>query len=129
MPVPWRIPVKYVTAFRGEVVRYAREADPSVNVKKTLRTWRWLPGWFERLLALPNQFVWPTQVGLAGAAMLMAFGCFVSSVRQNVRYLLILDSSASRLHRFLVFYGTGRSILRTRHVDFRRLSGAGIRRR
>ena len=90
MPVPWRIPVKYVTAFRGEVVRYAREADPSVNVKKTLRTWRWLPGWFERLVALPNQFVWPTQVGLAGSAVLAAFGFFVTTVRQNVRYLFLL---------------------------------------
>ncbi len=90
MPVPWRIPVKYVTAFRGEIVRYAREADPSVNVKRTLRTWRWLPGWFERLLAMPNQFVWPAQVGVAGSAALVAFGFFLSPVRRNARNLLAL---------------------------------------
>ena len=64
---PWRIPVKDVTAFRGESGSLrARSRPERLDVKKTLRTWRWLPGWFERLLALPNQFVWPTQVGLAG---------------------------------------------------------------
>ncbi len=90
MPVPWRIPVKYVTEFRGEIVRYAREVDPNVSVKKTLRTWRWLPGWFERLLAMPNQFVWPAQVGIAGSAALVAFGVFVTSVRRNAWNLLAL---------------------------------------
>ncbi|HEY5954014.1 MAG TPA: hypothetical protein VIT18_06595 [Terrimicrobiaceae bacterium] len=90
MPVAWRIPVKYVTEFRGEIVRYAREADPSVKVKTTLRTWRWLPGWFERLLAMPNQFVWPAQVGVAGSAALVAFGVFFGPVRRNARHLLAL---------------------------------------
>jgi len=90
MPVPWRIPVKYVTEFRGEIIRYAREADPNVNVKTTLRTWRWLPGWFERLLAMPNQFVWPAQLGVAGSAALAAFAIFLSPVRRNARYLLAL---------------------------------------
>jgi hypothetical protein len=90
MPVPWRMPVKYVDEFRGDTVRWAREADPAISVKKTLRTWRWLPGWFERVLAMPNQFVWPAQVGIAGSAALVAFGIFVGSVRRNVLNLLML---------------------------------------
>lgn len=90
MPVPWRIPVKHVTEFRGEIIRYAREADPSIKAKQTLRTWRWLPGWFERLLALPNQFVWPAQVGVAGSAALAAFGLFLTPLRRNSRNLLAL---------------------------------------
>jgi hypothetical protein len=90
MPVAWRMPVKYVDEFRGDTVRWAREADPAISVKKTLRTWRWLPGWFERVLAMPNQFVWPAQVAIAGSAALVAFGIFVDSVRRNALNLLML---------------------------------------
>jgi len=90
MPVAWRMPVKYVNQFRGQTVFWAREADPAADVKKTLRTWRWLPGWFERVLAMPNQFVWPAQVGIAGSTALVAFGLFVNSVRRNVLNLCAL---------------------------------------
>jgi hypothetical protein len=82
--------VKYVDEFRGDTVRWAREADPAISVKKTLRTWRWLPGWFERVLAMSNQFVWPAQVAIAGSAALVAFGIFVDSVRRNALNLLML---------------------------------------
>ncbi len=74
MPVAWRMPVHYVKEFRWDTIRWAREADPSISVKKTMRTWRWLPGWFERVVAMPNQFIWPAQVGMAGSAALLAFG-------------------------------------------------------
>ena len=90
MPVAWRMPVHYVKEFRWDTIRWAREADPSISVKKTIRTWSWLPGWFERVLAMPNQFIWPAQVGVAGSAALLAFGFFGSSLRRNVRNLLLL---------------------------------------
>jgi hypothetical protein len=90
MPVSWRMPVRNVREFRWDTVRWAREADPSISVKKTIRTWRWLPGWFERILAMPNQFIWPAQVGVAGSTALVAFGLFSSSLRRNIRNLLLL---------------------------------------
>jgi hypothetical protein len=101
MPVAWRMPVHHVKEFRWDTIRWAREADPSVSVKRTIRTWRWLPGWFERVLALPNQFIWPAQVGMAGSAALMAFGLFGSSVRRNVRNLLLL---IIRLIAYMLFW-------------------------
>jgi hypothetical protein len=48
------------------------------------------PEMVRKLLAVPNQFVWPAQVGVAGSAALAAFGLFVSSVRRNVLKLLVL---------------------------------------
>ena len=92
MPVPWRMPVHYVKEFRWDTIRWAREADPSISVKKTIRTWRWLPGWFERVVAMPNQFIWPAQVGVAGSATLLAFGFFVARCVKTFgtcRYLII----------------------------------------
>jgi hypothetical protein len=89
-PVAWRMPVHYVQEFRWDTIRWAREADPSISVKKTIRTWSWLPGWFERVLAMPHQFIWPAQVGLCGSAALLAFGVFTSSARRNVRNLSLL---------------------------------------
>ena len=77
MPVPWRMPVKQVDSFRGMMVAWARDPDPNKKVKTTLRTWRWLPSWSQRIHASIDQWVWSVQVGLVGSVALL----FAAAVR------------------------------------------------
>ena len=44
MPVAWRMPVKGILEFQGEILRWARDPDPGSDPKKVIKTWRWLPG-------------------------------------------------------------------------------------
>ena len=89
MPVPWRMPVKQVNSFRGVIVAWARDPDPA-NIKRALRTWRWLPGWIERAHASINQLIWPAQVGLAGCVALAVAAAMERSLRGNFKNLLML---------------------------------------
>ena len=52
------------------MVAWARDPDPNGNIKRTLRTWRWLPGWIQRAHSSINQRIWLAQVGLAGCVVL-----------------------------------------------------------
>jgi hypothetical protein len=90
MRVPWRMPVKQVNSFRGVMIAWARDPDPSRNIKRTLRTWRWLPGWIHRAHSSINQMVWPAQVGLAGCVVLGAAAGMERSLGRNFKILLIL---------------------------------------
>lgn len=90
MPVPWRMPVKQVDSFRGVVIAGVRDPDPNKNIKRTLRTWRWLPGWIQRAHSSINQIIWPAQVGLAGCVALAAAVAMERSLWGNLRNLLIL---------------------------------------
>ena len=69
MPVPWRMPVKGIIEFQGEILRWARDPDPGSDPKKVIKTWRWLPGWCERVVAMKTHFAWPAQIGVAGSAV------------------------------------------------------------
>ena len=89
MPVPWRMPVKQVNSFRGVIVAWARDPDPA-NIKRALRTWRWLPGWIERAHSSINQLIWPAQVGLAGCVALAVAAAMERSLRGNFKNLLML---------------------------------------
>ena len=90
MPVPWRMPVKQVNSFRGTIIAWARDPDSSGNIKRTLRTWRWVPGWIRRNHSAINQWIWPAQVGLAGCVVLAAAAAMESSLRGAFKNLLIL---------------------------------------
>ena len=89
MPVSWRMPVKQVDTFRGTMIAWARDPDPNANIKKTLRTWRWLPSWFQRVHSSIDQFVWPAQVGLVGSVVL-ASGAALGRLRANAKGCLLL---------------------------------------
>ncbi len=89
LPVPWRMPVKQVNSFRGVIVAWARDPDPA-NIKRALRTWRWLPGWIERAHSSINQLIWPAQVGLAGCVALAVAAAMERSLRGNFKNLLML---------------------------------------
>ena len=97
MPVPWRMPTKGIVEFQQEIVRWARDPDPGSDRKEILKTWRWLPRWSERVAAMRTHFAWPSQVGLAGSAVLAAFALWVPSLRRNARslFVLILSSRCS----------------------------------
>lgn len=89
MPVPWRMPVKQVNSFRGVTIAWVR--DPaSANIKRTLRTWRWLPGWIERAHSSINQLIWPAHAGLAGCVALAVAAAMERSLWGNFKNLLIL---------------------------------------
>ena len=90
MPVPWRMPVKQVNSFRGMIIALARDPDPNGNIKRTLRTWRWLPGWIQRAHSSINQMIWPAQVGLAGFVVLGAAAALERSLSGSFRNLLML---------------------------------------
>jgi hypothetical protein len=90
MPVPWRMPVKGIIEFQGEILRWARDPDPSSDPKKILKTWRWFPGWCERVLAKKTHFAWPAQIGVAGSVSLVAFAICAATLRRNARSLLLL---------------------------------------
>jgi hypothetical protein len=90
MPVPWRMPVKGVIEFQGEILRWARDPDPGSDPKKILKTWRWFPGWCERVLAKKTHFAWPAQIGVAGSVSLVAFAICTATLRRNARSLLLL---------------------------------------
>ena len=90
MPVPWRMPTKGIIEFQGEIVRWARDPDPGSDSKKILKTWRWFPGWCERVLAMKTHFAWPAQIGVAGSASLVAFAICTATLRRNTRSLLLL---------------------------------------
>ena len=89
MPVPWRMPVKQVDSFRGTMVAWARDPDPKKKVKTTLRTWRWLPSWSQRIHSSIDQWVWSIQVGLVGSVALL-FAAAVGRLRGNLTILLLL---------------------------------------
>jgi hypothetical protein len=89
LPVPWRMPVKQVNSFRDAMVAWARDPDPHKKIKTTLRTWRWLPTWFQRVHSSIDQWVWSIQVGLAGSAALV-FAAAMGRLRQNLLVLLLL---------------------------------------
>jgi hypothetical protein len=89
MPVPWRMPVKQVDSFRGMTIAWARDPDPNGNIKRTLRTWRWLPGWFQRVHSSIDQLVWSAQVGLVGSVVL-ASAAAMGRLRGNFKGFLLL---------------------------------------
>jgi hypothetical protein len=90
MPVPWRMPVKGIKEVQHDTVRWARDPDPGSDRKEILKTWRWLPRWSERLLAMRTHFAWPAQVGLAGSAVLAAFALYAPALRRHTRSLVLL---------------------------------------
>ena len=90
MPVAWRMPVKHVNSFRGVMIAWARDPDPNGNIKRTLRTWSWLPGWIQRAHSSIDQIIWPAQVGLAGCVVLGAAAAMERSLCRNFKNLLIL---------------------------------------
>jgi hypothetical protein len=90
MPVPWRMPVKQVDSFRGAIIAGARDPYSTGNIKKTLRTWRWVPGWIEHAHSSINQFIWPVQVGLAGCIVLAAGAAMERSLREHLKDFFIL---------------------------------------
>ena len=90
MPVPWRMPVKGIIEFQGEILRWARDPDPGSDPKKVIKTWHWFPGWCERIVAMRTHFAWPAQIGIAGSAVLVSFSFCVSAFRRNARNLLLL---------------------------------------
>ena len=90
MPVPWRMPTKEIIGFQKEIVRWARDPDPGSDPKEILKTWRWLPRWSDRVLAMKTHFAWPAQIGVAGSAVLAAFALCGSSLRRNARTLIPL---------------------------------------
>jgi hypothetical protein len=83
------MPVKQVNSFRGVTIASARDPDPA-NIKSTLRTWRWLPGWIERAHSSINQLIWPAQVGLAGCVALAVAAAMERSLWGNFKNFLIL---------------------------------------
>ena len=90
MPVPWRMPVKGVVEFQKEILRWARDPDPGSDPRTVIKTWQWLPGWCERVVAMSTHFAWPAQIGVAGSAVLVAFAFCITAFRRNARNLLIL---------------------------------------
>ncbi|HEY5770625.1 MAG TPA: hypothetical protein VIS71_12340 [Terrimicrobium sp.] len=90
MPVAWRMPVKGILEFQGEILRWARDPDPGSDPKKVIKTWRWLPGWCERIAAMRTHFAWPAQIGIAGSAVLVSFSFCVSAFRRKSHDLLLL---------------------------------------
>ena len=90
MPVPWRMPVKGIVEFQKEILRWARDPDPGSDPKKVIKTWQWLPGWCERVVAMKTHFAWPAQIGVAGSAVLVAFSFCMPAFRRNTRNLLFL---------------------------------------
>ncbi len=90
MPVAWRMPVKQVNSFRGTMIAWARDPDPNANIKRTLRTWRWLPNWIQRAHSSINQMIWPAQVGLAGFVVLGAAAALERSLSGSFRILIML---------------------------------------
>jgi hypothetical protein len=90
MPVPWRMPTKGIIEFQQEIMRWARDPDAGSDRREILKTWRWLPRWYERLLGMRTHFAWPGQAGLAGSAALAAFALCVPSLRRNARSLILL---------------------------------------
>ncbi len=90
MPVPWRMPVKGIVEFQKEILRWARDPDPGSDPKKVIKTWQWLPGWCERVVAMRTHFAWPAQIGVAGSAVLVAFSFCISAFRRHARHLLFL---------------------------------------
>ena len=90
MPVPWRMPVKGIVEFQKEILRWARDPDPGSDPKKVIKTWQWLPGWCERVVAMKTHFAWPAQIGVAGSAVLVAFSLCMPALRRNTRNLLFL---------------------------------------
>jgi hypothetical protein len=90
MPVPWRMPVKGIVEFQKEILRWARDPDPDSNPKKVIKTWQWLPGWCERVLAMRTHFAWPAQIGVASSAVLVAFSFCIPAFRRNARNLPFL---------------------------------------
>ena len=101
MPVSWRMPVKQVDSFRGMIIARARDPDPNGNTKRTLRTWRWLPGWLQRVHSSIDQLVWSTQVGLVGSVVL-ASAAAMGRLRGSFKELLIL-AAPLLLHSILWF--------------------------
>lgn len=91
LSVPWRMPVKRVDAFRGMMVAWARDPDPNKKIKTTLRTWRWLSSWRERLHFAIDRWVWSTQVGIAGSVAL-ASAAAMGRLRTNLKHLLLLSA-------------------------------------
>ena len=87
---PWRMPTKGIIEFQQEIVRWARDPDAGSDPKEILKTWRWFPRWYERVLAMKTHFAWPAQIGVAGAAVLAAFSLYISSLRRNARSLILL---------------------------------------
>jgi hypothetical protein len=87
--VPWRPPVKQVDSFRGMMVARARDPDPNTKIKTTLRTWRWLPSWFQRVHSSVDRWVWSIQVGLAGSVALL-FAAAVGRLRRHLPVLVLL---------------------------------------
>jgi hypothetical protein len=90
LAMPVRMPTKGIIEFQREIVRWARDPDAGSDPKKILKTWRWFPGWCERVLAMKTQFAWPAQIGVAGSAVLVAFALCGSSLRRNARSVLLL---------------------------------------
>ena len=89
MPVPWRMPVKQVDSFRHTMVARARDPDPNHKIKTTLRTWRWLPSWSQRVHSSIDRWVWSIQVGLVGSIALAAAAA-MGRLRRNLVILLLL---------------------------------------
>jgi hypothetical protein len=87
--VPWRMPVKQVDSFRGILIAWARDPDPNKKVKTTLRTWRWLPSWSQRIHSSIDQWVWSIQVGLAGCVALLSAAA-LGRLRRNLTILVFL---------------------------------------
>ena len=90
MPVPWRMPTNEIREFQQEIVRWARDPDAGSDRKEILKTWRWLPRWSERVGDMRTHFAWPSQVGLAGSAMLGALALCAPALRRNARSLALL---------------------------------------
>ena len=68
MPVEWRMPRKEAREFYGLTVWCARDPEFEGSRKRALKTWKWLPHWWERVLGARAQFAWPLQVGIMGSA-------------------------------------------------------------
>jgi hypothetical protein len=91
MPVEWRMPRKEVQQFYRLTVWCARDPDFEGSMNRALKTWKWLPHWWKRVLAATTHFAWPLQIGIAGsAAVALTAAVTGGTFRKKAFYLALL---------------------------------------
>jgi hypothetical protein len=90
MPVPWRMPTKEIIVFQQEILRSARDPEAGLDPKKVVKTWQWFSRWCERVSAMRTHFAWPAQIGVAGAASILAASLCIRVLRRRAWDLLLL---------------------------------------
>ena len=90
IPVQWRMPRKEVRDFYRLTVWCARDPDFAGSRKRALKTWKWLPDWWERVLGARTQFAWPLQVGLMGSATVALVAAVVGGALRKSAFGLAL---------------------------------------